>query len=59
VGQLSLIYLLLTVTAIVTDKKTEKAETSQLTEKSGGGERIRTAASQFCRLLPYHLGTPP
>ncbi len=25
----------------------------------GGGGRVRTAASQFCRLLPYHLGTPP
>ena len=25
----------------------------------GGAERVRTAASQFCRLLPYHLGTAP
>ena len=25
----------------------------------GGAGRVRTAASQFCRLLPYHLGTAP
>ncbi len=25
----------------------------------GGGDRIRTDASRFCRPLPYHLGTPP
>ncbi len=24
-----------------------------------GAERIRTAASRFCRPLPYHLGTAP
>ena len=28
-------------------------------QKDKGGERIRTAASRFCRPLPYHLGTPP
>ena len=31
----------------------------ELAEVGGGAERDRTAASQFCRLLPYHLGTAP
>lgn len=31
----------------------------ELTGMFGGAERGRTAASQFCRLLPYHLGTAP
>jgi hypothetical protein len=30
-----------------------------LLELFGGGGRIRTDASRFCRPLPYHLGTPP
>ena len=31
----------------------------ELAEVGGGAGRDRTAASQFCRLLPYHLGTAP
>ena len=38
----------------------QDAEGSEIIpEGFGGAERVRTAASQFCRLLPYHLGTAP
>jgi hypothetical protein len=40
------------------DDASESVENRSLGE-SGGGDRIRTDASRFCRPLPYHLGTPP
>jgi integrase len=56
-----------TVTKTVTKQNqpvtVEKKETAEAFEElagiGGGAGRVRTAASQFCRLLPYHLGTAP
>jgi hypothetical protein len=44
----------------IVSKNGECSETpDNLVGSVGGAERVRTAASQFCRLLPYHLGTAP
>jgi len=52
-----------TVTNDVRQPEGEKEEITEAVEElakvGGGAERVRTAASQFCRLLPYHLGTAP
>ena len=56
-----------TVTKTVTEQNQTimvgQEETAEALEElagvDGGAGRVRTAASQFCRLLPYHLGTAP